>query len=78
MYYGRDPSQSKLASDLMAKYDITEEMIFAKALAMQSGQISYIERMISNREVTRNGLLREHERRQRTGRQAGTKVRCQR
>ena len=65
MYFSRDFSRSKPARELMSDNKITEEMVDAKALAMQCGQISYIERMVSNREVARNGLLREHERRQR-------------
>jgi hypothetical protein len=65
MYFGRDESRSKMARDLMSKHNITEEMIDAKALGMQCSPISFIERMVSNRETSRNALLREHERRQR-------------
>ena len=49
----------------MDEYNITEDMVYAKAAAMDCGKLSYIERMISAREASRNGLLREHERRQR-------------
>ena len=65
MYFGLDSGRSNLAGQLMSDYKITEEMVDAKALAMQSGQISHIERMVRNRETSRNALLREHERQQR-------------
>ena len=64
-YFGQNQDRSKRVRKLMAAHNITEEAISAKALAMQAGQISYIERMVSNRETSRNALLREHERRQR-------------
>ena len=64
-YFGRDSHKSKRIKNLMDEYNITEEMVYAKAASMECGKISYIERMISNREASRNGLLREHERRQR-------------
>ncbi len=63
MYYGRDPQKRKLAVDLLAKHKITEEMIHAKALAQNCGQIAYIDRMIVSREIARNRLFRDHEQR---------------
>jgi hypothetical protein len=65
MYFGGNALQSKITKELMSKHNITEEIIYAKALSMQSQQISHIERMVSNREISRNTLLRERERQQR-------------
>jgi hypothetical protein len=63
MYYGRDPAKRKLAAGLLAHYNITEEMIHAKALAQSSGAIAYIDRMINSRQVTRNRLFSDNTRR---------------
>ena len=49
-YFGRDSQKSKRIKNLMDEYNITEEMVYAKAASMDCGKISYIERMISARE----------------------------
>lgn len=63
MYYDGNPQQRKLAAQRMADYNITDEMIHAKALAQQSSHIAYIDRMITSREVTRNRLFSDIARR---------------
>lgn len=63
MYYDGNSQQRKLAAQRMADYNITDEMILAKALAQQSGHIAYIDRMITSREVTRNRLFSDIARR---------------
>ena len=63
MYYGDDPLQRKAAAGCLAHYNITDEMILAKALAQSGGGIGTIDRLIAAREKSRNNLFKDHQRR---------------
>lgn len=63
MYYGRDPLDRKVTAELLSHYHITDEMILAKALAQNSGHLAHIDRLIANRERSRNNVLKDRERR---------------
>jgi len=63
MYYGQDSLKHKLAADLLSPYKITDEMILAKALAQNSGQLGSIDKLVTTRERSRNDVFKDRERR---------------
>jgi hypothetical protein len=63
MYYGQDSRKNRVAADLLAHYKISDEMILAKALAQNSGQLGSIDRLITTRERSRNDVFKDRERR---------------
>jgi hypothetical protein len=63
MYYGRDRLKRKTAAELLSHYNITDEMILAKALAQSSGQLGSIDKLVTTREKSRNDVFKDRERR---------------
>ena len=69
-YYGRNPLERKVAAELLSHYNITDEMILAKALAQNGGHLQNIDRLITTRERSRNNVLKDRERRRQNAAQS--------
>lgn len=69
-YYSGDPKKISEIKKLLTERGITDEMIRAKAVAMQARELVLSDRLIANRETSRNILYRDHERRLRKAEKA--------
>jgi hypothetical protein len=64
-YYYGDTEERGAAKKLVASFGITADLIQAKTLAVNAGEFSYADRLVDNRAVKLNGLLKDHERQKR-------------
>jgi hypothetical protein len=64
-YYYGDTKEREAAKNLVASFGITADLIQAKALAVNAGEFSYADRLVDNRAVKLNGLLKDQERQKR-------------
>jgi hypothetical protein len=58
----RDPQRRQAAAERLKAYGITEDQIHAKALGKAGKDMDLLDRLITNRGITRRALLKEHER----------------
>jgi hypothetical protein len=64
-WFSEDLDEQNYVSDLLNRYQVSREMIYARAMALNAPSIALVERMISSRKSLRSQLLKDHERRQR-------------
>jgi hypothetical protein len=69
-YYRGDPKERETARKFVASLGITEELIQAKALSVNAGEFSFADRLVDNRAIKLQGLLKEQERQKRRGEKA--------
>ncbi len=69
-YYRGDPKEREAARKFVAGVGITDDLIQAKALSVNAGEFSYADRLVDNRAIKLQGLLKEHERQKRKGEKA--------
>ena len=74
IYYGSDVKKSAEVKKELLEYGITDDVIRAKALAMHVHDLVMCDRLIANRETSRNTLYKDHERRQRRAEKANKKA----
>jgi hypothetical protein len=73
-YFGSDVKKSAEVKKELLEYGITDDLIRAKALAMHVHDLVMCDRLIANRESSRNILYKDHERRQRRAEKANKKA----
>jgi hypothetical protein len=61
-YFDGNPEQRKKAERVLAQRGITEEMIYAQALAITGSRLLLNDRLIANRETSRRTLFKDQER----------------
>jgi hypothetical protein len=69
-YYFGDTEERGAAKKVVASFGITADLIQAKTLAVNAGEFSYADRLVDNRAVKLNGLLKDHERQKRKAEKA--------
>ncbi len=62
-YYSPNPQKSEPAAKLVARFGITQDMIHAKAAAIEGSNLALFDRLIGNRQTVNRVLLNDHERR---------------
>jgi hypothetical protein len=61
-YFGANAEKRKLAARLLKIWGITDDMIYAQALAHTGSKLLINDRLVANRETSRRALFRDHER----------------
>jgi hypothetical protein len=69
-YYYGDTKEREAAKSIVASFGITDDLIQAKALAVNDGEFSYADRLVDNRQTKLKGLLKDHERQKRKAEKA--------
>jgi hypothetical protein len=69
-YYSGVPEKVRRAEKLLLQLGIASEQIEANAMHLRSLGLQMLDRMITNRETVRNGIIKEHERRKRKAERA--------
>jgi hypothetical protein len=69
-YYYGDAKKREAAKRFAASFGITDDLIQAKALAVNAGEFSYADRLVANRGAKLKGLLKDHERQKRKAEKA--------
>jgi len=73
-YYSPNLQKSEPAARLVARFGITQEMIHAKAAAIEGPNLALFDRLIGNRQTANRVLLNEHERRERRAKKSELKA----
>jgi hypothetical protein len=73
-YYSPNPQKSEPAAKLVARFGITQDVIHAKAAAIEGPNLALFDRLIGNRQTVNRVLLNEHERRERKAKKSELKA----
>jgi hypothetical protein len=69
-YYSGDQQRQRTAQKIMEQLGVTEQQVEANGIHVRSIGLLALDRMVLNRETSRNRLIRDHERRQRRAEKA--------
>jgi hypothetical protein len=62
-YYSDNAEERTPVHNLLLRFGVGVEMLYAKAMSLNAAPITVLERMISNRKSSRSQLLKDHDRR---------------
>ena len=61
-YYSKNVEERTAVLNLLKRFGVSIEMLYAKAMSLNAAPIAGLERMISNRKSSRSQLLKDHDR----------------